>query len=81
MNVFKSKYVVVLNGSTSVEAIGPFDSKAEALDRAVQIVVGTGIDTFSTEDDIRYGIEHNTRNDVSVARLSPARTQVAVGVG
>lgn len=75
----RPKYVVVLMGSSETTALGPFDSKGEAIDRAIEIIVGLGVDPYSTVADLTDALQTNSRNDVAIAPLAPARSKVGLG--
>jgi len=63
----RTKYVVIVSGNSEQIVLGPFDSKNEAVERAVRIV--ESVDTYSTRQQIEDGLRSNGRNDVAIGKL------------
>lgn len=72
MSLPMTRFYVVLNGDLDSILIGPFSTKDAAIQKAVPIV--QSVDTFSSVEDIEDGLRSNSRNDVSIGRLSPSNT-------
>ena len=75
MNMFGTRQYCVTAGSV---VVGPFPTKAAAVEYGVELILEHGVDTFSSREELVYGLEHNTRNDISVGELVKPNTRLQV---
>ena len=75
----RKKYAVILSGGAETMILGPFDSREDAVQRGVDIVIDTGIDQFSSREEIADGLRADGRNDVAVGTMLPAMSAIRAG--